>query len=367
MRGVVSFDATRTRATVRGGTRLVDLNARLARDGLALPIVGSIDAQSIAGLIATGTHGSSLVHGNLASLVERVRLIDGRGAAHDIARGDPRLSGARVHLGALGVITDVTLRVERAFRLAETVENVAIGEIPSALESIARSAEYVKVWWLPHTKLAQIFRYERTTEAATQRPSPETQRWLDEKVLHKALFPALLAVTKRNASWIPKLNPFVAKTYLDRPRRVGSSTIMLSTPMPFIHRETEAAMPIDRCGEALDRIVRRIDRDGLRVNFPIEVRFVRNDDAWMSPAEGTDTCQMGAYMSDAPDLERYFAAFWSEMRELGARPHWGKELDHGADEIAQLYPRMNEFIALRNALDPNRVFGSAFHTRALGA
>jgi FAD/FMN-containing dehydrogenase len=126
-------------------------------------------------------------------------------------------------------------------------------------------------------------------------------------------------------------------------------------------------MPVDRCGEALDRIVRRIERDRLRVNFPIEVRFVRKDDAWMSPAEGADTCQMGAYMSDAPDLERYFAAFWREMRELGARPHWGKELDHDADEIARLYPRMNDFIALRNELDPNRVFASAFHTRALGA
>jgi L-gulonolactone oxidase len=85
--------------TVRAGTRLRDLNDALAAQGRALPIVGSIAAQTIAGMIATGTHGSSLVHGNLSSLVEGLRLIDGRGELHVLAGDDPRLDGARVHLG----------------------------------------------------------------------------------------------------------------------------------------------------------------------------------------------------------------------------------------------------------------------------
>lgn len=359
--GVIARDDTTV--TVRAGTRLRDLNAALAADGYALPIVGSIAEQSLAGVIATGTHGSSLVHGNLASFVERIRLVDGRGNVHDIGRDDPRLPAARVHLGALGIVTEVVLRILPAFRLAETVEAVRVDELPVLLESIAHSAEYVKVWWMPHARYAHVFRYERTEEPTTTKPDPVRQRWIDEKVMHAWVFPAVLRL-----GLVPGLTPrigrLVAKTFV-QPRRVGVSTLMLSTPMPVRHRETEAAVPMARAGEAVERTLRAVETDRLVVNFPLEIRFVRGDDSWMSPAYGADTCQIGAYCW-GPRAPAYFAAFWREMRALGARPHWGKELDHTAAEVRALWPRAGEFLALRDQLDPDRVFGSAFHARTLG-
>lgn len=358
--GVVRCDDARV--TVRAGTRLRDLNVALAAEGRALPIMGSIAAQTIAGMIATGTHGSSLVHGNLSSLVEGLRLIDGRGELHEIAGDDPRLDGARVHLGALGLVTAVTLRIGPAFQLAETVENVSIGEVPAALATIARSAEYAKVWWMPHTPFASVFRYERTGEPTSVRPSPVWQRRIDDN-LHTWLFPALLRLGRVRPLVAP-ISRAVGRSFA-RGRRVGPSTLMLSTPMPARHRETEAAVPLDRAGEALERVVRRIDRDRLMVNFPIEARFVRGDRGWMSPAYGGETCQLGAYCF-GPGTDAYFAAFWREMRELGARPHWGKELDHAADEVRAAWPEAGRFLELRDQLDPGRTFASAFHTRVLG-
>ncbi|HKA91694.1 MAG TPA: FAD-binding protein, partial [Haliangiales bacterium] len=139
--GVIALDPAGGTATVRGGTRLHDLNDHLARLGFALPIVGSIADQSIAGAIATGTHGSSLTHGNLSSLVRALRLVTGRGETLDLAAGDARLDGARVHLGALGVVTRVTLPIEPAFRLAETVDNVPVAAAARGLAEIAASAE----------------------------------------------------------------------------------------------------------------------------------------------------------------------------------------------------------------------------------
>jgi L-gulonolactone oxidase len=360
--GVIARDATTV--TVHAGTRLKDLNAALAASGLALPIVGSIAEQSIAGAIATGTHGSSLVHGNLASLVERVRLVDGCGNAIELGPGDPRLAAARVHLGALGILTAITLRVIPAFRLAETVEPIAIGDVPAQLAAIATSAEYVKVWWMPHTPHAYVFRYERTEDAPSTKPDPIRQRWVDEKIMHGWVFPAVLRLGLVPGVTRP-VSRLIAKGFL-QPRRVGVSTLMLSTPMPVRHRETEAALPMARAGEAIDRIVRVIDRDRLTVNFPLEIRFVRGDDAWMSPAFGGDACQIGAYCW-GPRAPAYFAAFWREMRALDARPHWGKELDHGAEEVHALWPRVSDFLALRDELDPDRVFGSAFHTSVLGS
>lgn len=359
--GLVGLDRERNLATVRAGTRLYALNAALAARGVALPIVGSIAQQSIAGAIATGTHGSSLVHGNLATLVERMRLVDGRGEVHELT-GD-RLDAARVHLGALGIVSEVTLRVVPAFHLAETVEVLPLADVPAALSTIATSAEYVKVWWMPHTPNACVFRCERTSDGPSRKPDPVLQRWIDEKLMHRWLFPAVLQLG-RVPGLMPRISKLVSKSFV-QPRRVGTSTLMLSTPMPVRHRETEAALPMARAADAVERIVRAIDRERLVVNFILEIRFVRGDGGWMSPAYGDDTCQIGAYCHGRGSSP-YFAAFWREMRELGARPHWGKEMDHRADEIRALWPKAGAFAALRDELDPERVFGSAFHTRTLG-
>lgn len=359
LEGIIDLDEPRQLVTVRAGMRLHALNAALHARGFALPIVGSIAAQSMAGAIATGTHGSSLVHGNLSSLVERMRIVDGRGDIHELT-GD-RLDAARVHLGALGIVTELVFHMCPAFRLAETIETIPIADVPGAMGTIANSAEYVKVWWVPHTPHALIYRYERTTDDASR--GVPRQRWIDENVMHRFLFPVFLRMG-RVPGLTQRLSPLLGKTLL-KPRRVGASTLMLSTPMPARHRETEAAIPMTRAGDAFGRLVQTIDRERLTVNFIVEARFVRGDAGWMSPAAGGDVCQLGAYCYGQRS-DPYFAAFWREMRVINGRPHWGKELDHGLDEIRALWPRTDEFRALRDELDPDRVFASAFHTRILG-
>ena len=363
VRGIVrEGDGT---VTVRAGTRLRDLNAALAARGLALPIVGSIAQQAIAGAVATGTHGSSLVHGNLSSLVEGVKLVDGRGQVVVIDRKDERLDGARVHLGALGALTELTLRVEPAFRLAESVETMKIAEACARAEEIARSAEYVKIWWLPHTPRALIYRYERTREPAT--PRVALNRWLDETIVHRTILPRALALHALRPQMIPRWNRVVVGAYEKAKRRVAPSPLCLSTPMPALHRETEAAVPLARTGEAMAALVRLVDDARVRVNFIAEIRFVRGDAAWMSPAYGGDVAQLGAYMGETPETDRYFDAFWRAMRAIGARPHWGKEMAHARGEIAQAFPRFDRFVALRDELDPQRTFSSPFVARVLGA
>src|SRR6266545_7881666 len=202
--------------TVRAGTRLRDLNAALAARGLALPILGSIAQQSVAGAVGTGTHGSSLVHGNLSSLVESARLVSGSGEVVDLAAGDERLDGVRVHLGALGVVTDLTLPVVPAFRLAETIEEVPVAAVASRLGSIGGSAEFVKVWWLPHTPTALVIRHDRTEEPASRRPSPRFQRRVDDRIVHRLVLPAVFAVNNRRPGSVPPVNRVAVRTLVDR-------------------------------------------------------------------------------------------------------------------------------------------------------
>jgi FAD/FMN-containing dehydrogenase len=352
--------------TVRAGTRLRELNAALAARGLAMPILGSIAQQSVAGAIATGTHGSSLVHGNLSSLVVGARLVTGTGDVLEVGDGDERLDGLRVHLGALGAISHVTVRVVPAYRLAETVEQVPVEQVAGQLEEIGHSAEYVKVWWLPHTPYAVVLRYERTDDPTSRRPSAATGRWFDERVMHRVVLPAVFAAHNRRPGTIPPWNRTAVRT-LVKPRRVGPSELMLSTPNPARHYETEAALPLARAGEAFDRVVRVIDTAGVQVNFIAELRYVRGDSGWLSPAYGGDVVQLGAYTAVTSQRDRYFGEFWRAMRPLGARPHWGKQLDHEAGEIRTAFPMAPRFAALRDELDPGRVFANPFLTRVLGA
>jgi FAD/FMN-containing dehydrogenase len=358
--GLVTLDREQRLATVRAGTRLRDLSTALRAQGWSLPIVGSIQAQSVAGAIATGTHGSSLVHGNLATLVHSLRLVDGRGDVVELGPDDPRLEGARVHLGALGVLTQLTLKVEPAFRLRQEVEHVLVREVD--VVAAAKSAEYVKVWWLPGTTHAQVVRYFRTDEPLSTRPSARTLRWFDDNVMHKAVFPAIVAWQHRRSQSMVPTNQRMMRVYIGPRVLVGPSSLVLNTPQPVRHRETEAAVPLTQAQEGYDRVVDHVLAERIGANFPFEVRFVKGDRNWLSPAYGGDTCQLGAYTTDGADRERYFAGFWDAMADLDARPHWGKELLPGR---RGQYPEMQRFQALRDELDPARVFDNAFLRQVL--
>lgn len=359
MQGLVELDEAREVARVQAGTRLHRLNEELAARGYGLSIVGSVTAQSLAGVMSTGTHGSSLSHGNLSSLVVGLRLVTGAGELLVLDEGDPRLAAARVGLGALGIITEVTIRVEARFWLRETTEALPFEAALEQLPAIARSAEYVKLWWLPHTDAVMVFRYARSEPGR----SSSLVRWLDTYLINKLVFPALLWLGARLTGLVPPLNRAIARTYLSRKPRTDRADLILSLAMPPRHRETEYALPLPRAAEALASLRARIEALGIRVNFIQELRFVKGDDAWMSPAGGEDTAQLGAYMAAAPGLDELFAGFEADMKALGARPHWGKEFRATPEEIRAMYPRTEEFVALAEQLDPEGVLANAFLRR----
>lgn len=359
----VSVDKQRGLATFEAGTRLSDLNDALHAEGLALPIVGSITAQSLGGLLATGTHGSSLQHGNLSTLVAGMRLVTGRGEVLTLDEHDPRLLGARLGLGALGVVTQLTLRVVPAFQVEEEQAPMAFDAAVDALPQAARDYEYAKLWWLPHTDRAVIFRGRRSTDAPNYRAR---QRWIDERVVNAGLFRAVLGLGNAIPATIPALNALVGAVYF-RPRTVtGRSDHVLTLAMPPVHRESEWAMPAESAGNVLRQARQAITDLGLRVNFILEARYVKGDDGWMSPAHGRDSVQVGAYIASPHHREAWYAAFSQIARAHDGRPHWGKEASFGWADVRATYPKAGAFIDLARELDPASVFRNAFLDRMLG-
>jgi L-gulonolactone oxidase len=362
---VLEVDEENSTVTVQGGLRLHRLFEALAARGLALTICGSVAAQSVAGAISTGTHGSAVGHGNMATGVRGLRLVTQEGEALDCSPSEqPDLfAAARVSLGCLGIVTRVTLAVVPLFQLEERAEPLPLEDVVANMEDIARSAEYVKLWWLPHTDSVQVFRCERT-EAPTD--ASRFQAWLDDAVVNPFVFPPLLWVGRRFPSWIPAMNRLIASSYLKTTRTVDRWDRALGLAMPPRHQEMEYAVPLGRAGEALGRMHAFIEAQDLRVNFIVELRFVQADDIPLSPAFGRDSCFVGAYHAGGRDEDAYLAAFEALMAEMEGRPHWGKEFTIGSAELAALYPQWDAFEAVRARVDPNHVFSNQWSDRVFG-
>lgn len=357
MAAVVAVDRTAGVVRVQAGCTLHALLERLATEGLALPVVGSIDAQQVGGLIATGTHGSGLGYGNLASYVRRMVLVDGRGERVVLEGDDPRLVGGRVHLGRLGVVVEVDLAVVPAFKLRETVTRVRLDAVADTMEATARTHDRVKVWWLPHTDDAVVFTY-------TPYDGPDEVgrfAWGIDAALSAVVFPPVLALGGLLPAWIPTINRVVDRLKFSAGTRAGRADVVLKLPMPPRHRETEMVLPLSEGGAALRWCRDWLAEHRARCDFILEARFLPADDAWMSPSFGRESCAFGVYAARSPDTDRFFAAFQSWAASRGGRPHWGKAFD-----APGRWPEQARFAELCAQVDPEGRFANPLTDRILG-
>ncbi len=367
MKRVLAIDPERREVTVEAGIRLFELNAALREAGLGLSTLGSISEQSIAGAIATGTHGSGLGYGNLASQVVALRLVTPSGEVLDLSReNEPELfRAARVSLGCLGVVTRVTLRCEPAFNLRERSRQVPFERALGELGGWASAAEHMKLWWLPHTENVWHCAYDRSSREPTR--TGAARRWLDDRVLAPALFPMLLRVGRLAPPLIPTFNRWVSATSFRELERVAWAPEVFNVQSVPRHDESEWALPLAGAAEALGEMRQLIARERLRVNFIVEVRFAAGDDAMLSPAHGRATCHLGAYMFRSPGWERYFDAFEDLMIARGGRPHWGKARRIEPAHLRTVYPEYDAFDGIRRRLDPLGIMSNAFVRRVFGA
>lgn len=362
---LVSVDPDQGRVTVEAGIRLKTLVAHLLDRGLALPNLGSVAEQSVAGVISTATHGTGVGCGNLSSMVESLRMVTGTGEVVEVSRdSDPELfAAARVGLGSLGVITQVTLRCVPAFNLYERSWTLRFDEALRQMQTLVDRHDHVKFWWLPHTDRVQVFAADRTDRQTT--PVKLMHR-IDESGLLKPVFAGVLGLGGRYPQMIPALNWLVAGTYFADYELVDRSHRVFNLPMPPSHLEAEFAFDRRDAESALEQIRALIEWEQMKVNFITEVRFVAADDIWMSPAYGRDACHLGAYIGQTPRWRDYFEGVEEIAWRMGARPHWGKTFFAGADQLREVLPRFDDFLAVRAQLDPDRIFANQFIDRVLG-
>ncbi|MFG1915840.1 D-arabinono-1,4-lactone oxidase [Micromonospora sp. NPDC048898] len=362
---VVSVDVPRRLVTVPAGMTLHALNGLLARHGLALPNLGDIDAQTVAGAISTGTHGTGAGYGCLSTFVEAITLVTGTGEVLRCSADEHPdvLAAARVSLGALGVLVEVTLRCVKAFVLHAHERPAELADVLGDLPTLIGSHDHVEFYWFPYTRRVQVKTNNRVP--ANDRPLPRWRGWLDDDFLANRVFAGACRLGRAVPALAPGISAVSARALTER-RYTGRSDRVFCTPRRVRFVEMEYGLPREALPEALAALQRIVDGLPFKVLFPVEVRFTAADDVWLSHGYGRDNAYIAVHQYVGMPHEPYFRAFEQVAAGLGGRPHWGKLHYRDAASLADAYPRFADFQTVRNRLDPNRVFTSPHLTHVLG-
>ena len=363
--GVLAVDGSLV--TLGAGTNLYQLPALLGQHGLALENMGDIDKQTVAGAISTGTHGTGSRFGGIATQVEAATLVTADGATLRVsATENPELLPAvRVGLGALGVLVDVTLRcvpdfVMRAVERPEPLEQVLDGWVERAT-----SVDHFEFYWFPHTEQALTKTNTRMPADTPRKPQHPVAAWIDDELMPNGLYVLLCRLGMIAPGTTPPLNRLANKLVAERQVTDGWHEVFTS-PRRVRFREMEYALPVEAVPEALRAIRAAIDANGWRVTFPVEVRVAAADENWLSTAQGRQTGYIAVHRYYKEDPTEYFETVEAIAREHGGRPHWGKMHFRTVDDLRPAYPHFDDFLAVRDRLDPDRVFTNPYLERVLG-
>ena len=368
MTGILSVDRDTMTVTARAGTQLKHLNAGLEALGLSLHNMGDIAEQTLAGAVSTGTHGTGGVAAGLAAQLAGLELVTGTGevlTANERENPDV-LEVARVGLGALGVLTKVTFRVEPLFLLEATEQPMLWDEALGTFDQMTAESHHVDMYWFPHSDRMLTKRNVRlAADVSEAEPLSRFRAWLDDDLLSNKAFGLLTAAANRVPAVIPRMNRMNgrllgARTYSDVAHKV------FITERNVVFREMEYAVPREAGLSALREARAALEASDLRVSFPVEIRVAPADDIPLSTASGRDSFYLAFHTHRDADHSAYFALMEQVMRAHDGRPHWGKVHTRQADGLAPLYPRFGEFLAMRDRLDPDRVFANGYLRRVLG-
>jgi len=370
--GLIRLDPVTSRATFAAGTTLHDAGQLLQANGLAFENLGDIDSQTISGAISTGTHGTGVQFGGIATRVVGLTMVTadagvlriGDTGAGPVENAD-LLPAAVIGLGALGVIVDVTVQCVPAFLVHSVERPERLDAVLADFEARSAAVDHFEFFWFPHTEVVLTKTNTRLPGTAQRRPLSPARAWFDDRFMANSIF----SLTCRLARLVPVLTPAINRlvTTLTGDREFTEwSTGVFATPRTVRFRELEYAIPLEAVPQALREIRSLIEDRGWTISFPVEVRATAADALWLSPATGRASGYIAVHRHYREDPLEYFRAVEQILLAHGGRPHWGKLHFQSAAALAEAYPRHAEFVALRDRLDPDRLFSNAYLEKVLG-
>ena len=361
---IIAIDRIDQTVTVQSGIQLSKLNQALYENSLAMQNLGDIAYQTIAGAISTSTHGTGAKFTGIANQVVALRVVLADSSIVECsANVNAQLfSCARVGLGALGLISTVTLKVVSAFNLAVIEEPMRVDDVLQNLDLHVDSNDHFEFFWVPHTGWALTKRNNRNNLPIE--PMSKMSHWYSKTLMENYAFGAVCMLGKARPSLIPKLAKALPSSgrneYSDASHKVFASKRIIK------FYEMEYAIPREACAEALNRVRRMVTDSGFFLNFPVEVRFTAPDEIPLSTASNRESAYIAVHIYKGMNYVPYFTEVESIMNSYQGRPHWGKLHFQSAATLASRYPQWDVFQAVRNQVDPQRMFSNQYLETVLG-
>lgn len=361
LNGIRSYDLTRNTVVVGAGTRLRVLAKELSKLGLAFKNMPDVDVQTLGGSFNTATHGAGLTLTAIHDYIIGFKLITANGEIMHVSKdsNSDLFHAGKVGLGSLGVITEYTLQVVPAFRLRKTLEVKPIGEILQDSQDKARAHHGYEWFYLPSTGWGVVLTYDKTDEPVRR----QTVSKDEENELMWGLRDA-----RDKLGWAPTLRRKIVEKALPKgviEDQVDDSWRLLSTTRPIKFNEMEYHIPFEHADSVLPEVIRRLDANP-QIFFPIEVRFVSPDDAWLSPFNHGPSVSIAVHSLHNETFDYFFEVFEPLFRSVNGRPHWGKLHSLESEDLRNLYPRFDDFNAMRKAMDPKGRFLNDHLTKIFG-
>ncbi len=360
--GIYSHDPVTQTVRVGAGTNIHALGQPLFDRGLGLINQGDIDRQTIAGAVSTGTHGTGLGLGAIATAVKGLRLVSARGEVIvcDREREPEIFEAARLSLGAVGVISELTLQCRRAYKLAERSWVMQAEQCLSQLDDLARATRHFEFMWFPYSQRV-VAKSLAETDAPAPAPLGATGDGAEQDAIggDEELGRILIELARKFPMITPALNRVVTAAVsgrADKEAKIRWSHEAFPSPRNLAFNEMEYAVPAEDGPDCVRTLIKEIRQRRINVALPIEYRFIAADDLWLSPFHGRASVSISVHQYWKQPYEGLFDVAEGVFRSFNGRPHWGKIHSLTARDFEALYPKWPDFLAVRDRLDPEGIF-----------
>lgn len=358
---VIKVDKEKKQVTVQAGIRLKQLTEFLATQNLSLKNVGQILEQSIGGAMSTSTHGSTayekgtkkFIHGSISTQIIELEIIDSKGNLHRASATENKdlFDAARCGLGALGVITQVTIQCVDAFHLERHETSSTVFEVVDNLDKYLSNNDYFRFWWVPYTNISKILSFKKTEKPKNLSP-------ISEFIQQKLEVPILITILSiGRVIGYPNIFQVLVEAIKSEKSIIQRSDLALTGPVTDKYTEMEYFVPFERFKEAHEAIRKYITESPVQYNFINENRFIKGDDIWLSPYYGRDSASISIVIYDQDKVwEEYAKGAEKVFMKFEGRPHFGKVNFRTAKDLKHQFEKWNDFLRVRKMMDSESTF-----------
>jgi len=357
MNGVIEHDAAANTATMWAGTRLGQASYELAQRGQSMMNEPDINLQSIGGSISTAVHGTGSQLQCVSAYTTAMRLVLASGDIVNCSatENSELYQATRVAIGSMGIITQATLQNAPQYKLKETVAVMSLDDAVTMLQRDRDKYRHIEFWGFVDGNEAIVKYHDIATEQADT--PPQTSLFDENRTLELAV------KTAQRFPWLNRPIQEIVSLFVSEQTRVGPAWQIFPSARTVPFNEMEYQIPVETGFACFEEVRAAMRKSGIQVFFPLEFRFVKADDVWLSPFYQRDSISISVHQYYQQDYRPLFEIVEPIFRKYDGRPHWGKLHTCKAQDFAAMYPRWQDFLKLRAQFDPTGKFLNA-HMRA---